>query len=126
MLTIQERASEDLLAQFSELVAGQMGLHFPHERWRDLERGVIAAAQEFGFRDAESCIRDLIASPLSTDQIHVLAGHLTVGETYFYREKRSLAILQNEILPELIRTRCGGQQLLRLWSAGCCTGEEAY
>jgi chemotaxis protein methyltransferase CheR len=126
MLTTQERTSEHLLAQFSELVAGQMGLYFPHERWRDLERGVTAAAQEFGFRDAESCIRDLIASPLSRDQIHVLASHLTVGETYFFREKRSLGILENEILPELIRSRRGGQQLLRLWSAGCCTGEEAY
>src|SRR5712691_1715329 len=126
MLTIQERASEDLLAQFSELVAGQMGLHFPHERWRDLERGVMAAAGEFGFRDAESCIRDLIASPLSRDQIRVLASHLTVGETYFFREKSSLGVLANEVLPELIRARRGGQQLLRLWSAGCCTGEEAY
>ena len=61
MLTTQERTSEDLLARFSELVAGQMGLHFPQERWRDLERGVTAAAREFGFRDAESCLRDLIA-----------------------------------------------------------------
>src|SRR3972149_8402451 len=97
--------SDILLSQLSELVAAQMGLHFPPERWRDLERGIRSAARQFGFTDEEACIQWLLASPLTRSQVEVLASHLTVGETYFFREKRTFALLEEHVLPELIRSR---------------------
>lgn len=103
-----------------------MGMHFPQKRWDDLARGLKAAATEFGFDDIESCGEWLLRAPLSRRQVEILAGNLTVGETYFFREKKSFDILKKEILPELIRTRRGGDQRLRIWSAGCCSGEEPY
>jgi chemotaxis protein methyltransferase CheR len=63
---------------------------------------------------------------LTHTQIEVLASHLTVGETYFFREKKSLEALEDHILPELLRARRGAERRLRIWSAGCCTGEEPY
>ncbi len=119
-------ASAVQLSQLSDFVAARMGLHFPRERWHDLERGITSAAREFGFADTESCIQWLLSSPLKSSQIEILARHLTVGETYFFREKKSFEILEEHIFPELIRGRRGGDQRLRIWSAGCCTGEEAY
>lgn len=118
--------SETLLSRFSEFLAAQMGLYFPQERLRDLERGMTPAARDFGFKDAESCIQWLMSAPLTKDRIEILAGHFTVGETYFFREKRLFEILQENILPELIHSRQGSKQRLRIWSAGCCTGEEPY
>lgn len=117
---------DTLLSQLSEFVTAQMGLYFPRERWRDLERGMGSAAQEFGFKDAESCIPWLVSSPLTKDQIEVLASQLTVGEAYFFREEKSFQILAEHIFPELIRSRRESEQRLRIWSAGCCTGEEPY
>lgn len=118
--------SDILLSQVSEFVASQVGLHFPKGRWPDLERGFLSAAQEFGFKDAESCIRWLLSSPLTKKQIEVLASHLTVGETYFFRDKNSFEILESHILPELTRSRGTDERRLRVWSAGCATGEEPY
>ena len=118
--------SENLLFHLSEFVAAQIVLHFPRERWHDLERGIRSAAPELGFKDVESCIRWLISSPLTRNQIEILASHLTVGETYFFRDKRSFEILEEHILPELIRSRRGTEQRLRIWSAGSATGEEPY
>jgi chemotaxis protein methyltransferase CheR len=115
-----------LLADVSEFVAQHIGLHFPPARWRDVERGLAAAAREFGLPDAETCARALLAAPLTHAQVEVLASHLTVGETYFFREKNSFAALEAHILPELLRARRGAEQRLRIWCAGCCTGEEAY
>lgn len=115
-----------LLAAVSEFVALRIGLHFPPERWRDIERGLKAAAREFGIPDAETCARALLSSPLSHAQVEVLASHLTVGETYFYREKNSFAALEEHIIPELLRARRGAERRLRIWCAGCCTGEEPY
>lgn len=113
------------LDKIADLVAERIGLHFPPERRRDLERGLQAAAADFEFGDVESCLHWLSSSPLTKYQVEVLASHLTVGETYFFREKKSLQIVEESILPELIKSRRSDRRL-RIWSAGCCTGEEPY
>lgn len=115
-----------LLSSLSEFVAARMGLHFPQERWRDLEGGVAAAARDFGLPDAESCARWLLSTSPARSHIEILASHLTVGETYFFREQRGLDVLEEQILPELLRTRRDDGRRLRIWSAACCTGEEPY
>lgn len=117
---------DSLLSRLSDYLSSQVGLHFPRERWRDLERGVAAASRESGYAEAEAYIRWLLAAPLTRTQIEMLASHLTVGETYFFREKRSLDILEQEILPQLLRARAETERHVRIWSAGCCSGEEPY
>ncbi|MDD5180893.1 MAG: chemotaxis protein CheR [Gallionellaceae bacterium] len=115
-----------LLSGLSDFVAARLGLHFPRERWRDLERGVAAAAREFGQPDAESCTRWLLSAPLARDHIETLASHLTIGESYFFREKQSLEIFEEHIIPELLHARQEGTRHLRIWCAGCSGGEEPY
>lgn len=117
---------EALLGELSERVAAQMGLHFPKERWRDLEMGIQSAARDAGVADAVRYARDLLAARLGKQQIAELAKALTIGETYFFRDPRGLQVLNDVVLPELIRGRRATTRRLRIWSAGCCTGEEAY
>ena len=117
---------DSLLSRLSDFLELQMGLHFPRARWRDLERGIAAASRESGYAEAEAYILWLLSVPLTRTQIEGLASHLTVGETYFFREKRSLDILEQQILPELLRARAQTEKHLRIWSAGCCSGEEPY
>lgn len=113
-----------LLSQLSDLLESQMGLHFSRERWRDMERGIAAASRESGCAETEAFIHGLLSAPLTRPRIEHLASHLTVGETYFFRERESLDILEQQLLPELLRAR--SDRHLRIWSAGCCTGEEPY
>ena len=114
-------------SQLSELIARTMGLHFPRECWDDLQRGLAGAAQEFGFDDdAAACVGWLLSAPPTQAQLQVLAGHLTIGETYFFRDPQTLEALARDILPKLIRARRGVDQRLRIWSAACCSGEEPY
>ena len=117
---------DSLLAQLSDFLEAQMGLHFPRERWRDLERGIVAAFRASGYADVEAFTHWLLSTPLTRSQIEGLASHLTVGETYFFREKRSFEIFEQHILPELLHARAQTERNLRIWSAGCCTGEEPY
>lgn len=119
--------SSSLLLRLSEFVAEQTGLNFPQERWGDLERGIATAAPDFNFSDGESCVHWLLSAPLTRNTKEILATHLSVGETYFFREKQNLDILGEQILPPLLQARRQNEQRrLRIWSAGCCTGEEAY
>jgi chemotaxis protein methyltransferase CheR len=117
---------DDLLSRFSGWVAEQMGLHFGPERRSDLQRGLEATGRELGLGDAGTCLQRLLTGPISKQQFEILARHLTVGETYFFRDQRGLEILEKEILPELVQSRRRGERCLRVWSAGCATGEEAY
>ena len=115
-----------LVQQLNEMVLTCMGLYFSSERQADLERGVASAAKDFGYSDTESCIRWLVSSPLNQKQIEVLASHLTIGETYFFRESGTFQALEEDILPELIRERRNKNQQIRIWSAACATGEEPF
>lgn len=54
-----------------------------------------------------------------------LINGITIGESYFFRDKGQFGLLENRILPELIELR-KKERALRIWSAGCSTGEEAY
>jgi len=118
--------SHSLLSQFSEFIALRTALHFPRERWDDLERQAVSAAREFGYADAESFIRWLTSSAVTREQIEILASHLTISETYFWRESQIFDALTEHILPDLVRSREGSGKLIRIWSAGCSSGEEPY
>src|SRR3989304_10126223 len=118
--------SKQLLSQLSELITPLMGLYFPETRWSDLERGIVPAARELGFADIEAFIKWLRSTPLTKNHVEILANHLTVGETYFFRDKESFQVIENRILPELLRSRQESEKRLRIWSAGCSTGEEPY
>ncbi|MFA6970792.1 MAG: CheR family methyltransferase [Gallionella sp.] len=126
MKTLRAALPPSLLSQLSEFVARQTGLHFPPERWADLERGIAAAAPDFNFSDCESCARWLLSAPLTRHMNEVLASHLSIGETYFFRERQSLDALGEQILVQLLQSRRLSERRLRIWIAGCSTGEEAY
>jgi chemotaxis protein methyltransferase CheR len=120
------RLSEIDLELVSTCLREQVGLNFPRERWQDMERGIGSAARDFEFQDPRAYVEWLLASPLSRRQIEVLAGHLTVGETYFFREKAAFEVFETRILAELIRERQVDGSRIRIWSAGCASGEEPY
>ncbi|GGA41647.1 protein-glutamate O-methyltransferase [Dyella nitratireducens] len=114
------------LSKLSDWLATRMGLNFPAERKSDLERGMAAAASAFGMPSAESCAHWLLSTPPTRAQIEILASCLTVGETYFFRDECCFMALETNVLPELIHARMKNERRLRIWSAGCCTGEEPY
>ncbi|MBY0447029.1 MAG: hypothetical protein K2Q15_17685, partial [Burkholderiales bacterium] len=54
-----------------------------------------------------------------------LLALLTVGESYFFRDQGQFSLLRDHILPELIAHNSESRRL-RIWSAACSSGEEAY
>ncbi len=54
-----------------------------------------------------------------------IAEAMTINETSFFRDSRPFELLQTELLPKLIESRCYARSL-RFWSAACSTGQEAY
>ncbi len=114
-----------LLTQLNNFIESSLGLHFREDRFENLKRGIIIASREFGYQDPQHFVSHILASQVGQEQIDKLASCLTIGETFFFREKATFCALEEYILPELIRTR-EEQKTLRVWSAGCGSGEEPY
>jgi len=119
-------AAEKSLSLFNSFIARTMGLHIRNERLPELAQKVAAACRDFGYDDPEACMLWLMSAPLSREQLEILARALTIGETYFLRDPRSYRALEEHVLPELISSRRKGNKCLRIWSAGCSSGEEPY
>ncbi|MDM8548651.1 CheR family methyltransferase [Desulfobacterales bacterium HSG2] len=119
---------DHLIAQMSKFINSKMGLHFPQSRWNDLKRSMVDVTRELGGYkdDPAACIQHLLSAPLAKKQIDILAKHLTIGETYFFRDKNLFHTLEQHIFRKLIDSRRTGGKSIRIWSAGCCTGEEPY
>lgn len=92
----------------------------------ELLRKLEHAASDFGFDDSTKFGHWLLKNNLTEKQLGDLASHLTIGETYFFRERKSFDFLEQIYLPGLIRKRFESERYLRVWCAGCATGEEAY
>jgi chemotaxis protein methyltransferase CheR len=117
---------EALLQRLSDYLTARVGLHFAKRNWKELQQKMTAAMTDFGFDRVEEFIESLLSLSPTQNQIEILAGHLTVGETYFFRERKVFEILEQSLLPGLIAARRKTERRLRFWSAGCCTGEEPY
>jgi chemotaxis protein methyltransferase CheR len=118
--------SQSTLVLFNRFIARSMGLHLKDDRLNELAQKVVAISTDFGYEDPEECLLWLMSGPLSREQADILARSLTIGETYFLRDPQSFQVLEKHVLPELIKTRRAGEKSLRIWSAGCSTGEEPY
>jgi chemotaxis protein methyltransferase CheR len=116
-----------IMLDISSRIEELLGLHFPTNRWADLERGIIASAKELNIEASVGTMAVWLENGVfAPEQLDVLANYLTVGETYFFRDQPVLDIFKLKIIPELLAERFGKNQSLRFWSSGCCTGEEPY
>lgn len=94
---------------------------------RPLEHKLCRILESLPLAVLEEWVRTIeAAAPDSPDWLS-LVETLTVHETYFFRDLPHHAHLRTTVLPLLIRQRLAtGERALRLWSAGCATGEEPY
>lgn len=116
---------ESSLALFSTLIEEKMGLHYPKERWGELKKKLIPLMPLVGAADMDACVEELSHCLSEHKMIAELAYYLTIGETYFFRDVSLFEVLEKQIFPQIIAANQATRSL-RIWSAGCCTGEEPY
>lgn len=109
---------------FQELLRDHCGVSHGLGSLAFLERKLAPRLDHLGLDCLEDYYRYLKYDDPRGEELDVLVDRLTTHETYFFREEPQLALLYDQILPELSRARKG--DALRVWSAGCSTGEEVY
>lgn len=114
--------TEAQLESIHTLVRERTGLAFAPSRRQQTEAGIRKAMEAAAIGDGAVFVRALSSDERSFE---LLIENLTVAETYFFRDREQFEVLRRQVLPELIR-RLPDREPLRLWSAGCATGEEPY
>jgi chemotaxis protein methyltransferase CheR len=110
------------MARVAELIRERAGLTFPEIRVRDVEASIERAIKRHRMAGLSDLLKVLDADAPTRD---ALVAELTIGETYFQRDPAQFELLRRRILPELLASRPPNRPL-RIWSAGCASGEEPY
>jgi chemotaxis protein methyltransferase CheR len=90
-----------------------------------MERRLWPRLEALGLADFGTYHRFLRYDAQRRAELEAAVEALTTHETYFFREALQLRAFSDELLPELQRRNASSRRL-RIWSAGCSTGEEAY
>jgi chemotaxis protein methyltransferase CheR len=103
------------------------GLYFHEGNRYLLEKRLSKRVQQLQLKTFKDYYYLLRYSPQRENELTEVVNILTTNETYFFREDFQLKTFVREILPE-IRTKKEreGERRLRIWSAGCSSGEEPY
>jgi chemotaxis protein methyltransferase CheR len=113
------------LVRIRELIRSRTGMALGEKRSSDLEWAIGKAAEAAGLSSAAALYDLLAGSEGVSEAFERLISALAVSETHFFRDSRQMDQLRTSILPGLIARRRRDRKL-RLWSAGCSTGEEPY
>ncbi|HYH20344.1 MAG TPA: protein-glutamate O-methyltransferase CheR [Azospirillum sp.] len=100
------------------------GLSFSENKRYYVERRLADRMTAKRVADAREYL-DLLRLQASGEELQHFVNLLTVNETYFFRERYQLDCLVRSALDEVVRDRPKGERI-RIWSAGCSTGEEPY
>ena len=112
------------LTRLSRLVREVSGLEFPDSRRPSLARAVERALIVHDLPRA-SALHGFLLDGAHRLELEAFIASLTIGETHFFRNRPQLEALRHHVLPEIIAHR-SAERRIRIWSAGCATGEEAY
>jgi chemotaxis protein methyltransferase CheR len=111
------------LDRFRAAIVQQIGLQFDEAKSPFLREVLQRRLTRLGC--ASASYLDKLAFNPPRDELAALARELTVNETYFFRHNDQFRALAEVALPDRMRVR-GSSKSLRLMSAGCASGEEAY
>ncbi len=104
------------------LIRDAYGLDFSHYKPNTVVRRVERRVSLMHSGSIDAYVKQLESDP---DELNALYRDLLIGVTRFFRDRDAFDYLKAEVFPELVKEKQSGDEL-RVWVAGCASGEEAY
>jgi chemotaxis protein methyltransferase CheR len=115
------------ICQIRDLVYGFAGIYQPENRLRFLEDRCARRMQKLGLASLREYFLHLRNSPGRGAELNELLNEVTIGETCFFRNQPQLDAFQRLVLPMVLANKKHlPMKRIRIWSAGCSTGEEPF
>jgi two-component system CheB/CheR fusion protein len=118
---LQQEVIENLPKIFP-ILRGRTGHDFSRYKDSTLARRIQRRMQVLHINSTVEYVKCIAERP---DEVDALFKDLLIGVTQFFRDPESFQVLSKKVIPELIREKRDEAQV-RIWIAGCASGEEAY
>lgn len=109
---------------FIKLIHKRFGLVIQVHQATELTKTMAAACLKFNYLP-QKYLDHLKSCSCNSSLLAGLLAAITVGESYFFRDKNQMTLLEKTLLPQLIKQKSNDLSL-KIWSAGCSSGEEIY
>jgi chemotaxis protein methyltransferase CheR len=119
--------SVEQFQRLSQQIYQKLGLYFDERKIYFLKKRVEKRMEVLGIDDPRDYVFLVSYADKDGVEMQALANLVTTNETYMFREYDQLQAFANHCLPEVLSAKqARGQRTLRIWSAGCSSGEEPY
>ena len=126
-LSPEIKMTADEFRLLRDFVYQHCGLNFTEDSKYLLEKRLGKRLQTHNLKTFKDYYYFLRYNPNKDQELTEVVDQLTTNETYFFREDFQLKTFVEDILPEIRkRKEIEGKKTLRIWSAGCSSGEEPY
>ena len=117
----------DEFERFSDLIYRRTGIRFEPNKFYFVEKRIEKRMEELGISSYSQYLRLLKFGDPNGEEFQRLIELLTINETYFFRDFSQLQAFAEHCLPLVVEKKINsGDESIRIWSAGCSTGEEPY
>jgi len=125
---VPPRLSEEDAERLRSLLGDVFGWELGPESKVAMEGRLRRRLAELSLTSFSEYVLRLTRGPAREEELRQAADLLTTRETYFFREGYQLEAFAQEIIPAIVKAKnaAGARKSLRLWSAGCASGEEPY
>jgi chemotaxis protein methyltransferase CheR len=121
---MQARHEQEAFDNLRELVLSAGGIDLGLYKDRCVLRRLAVRQRACGVEDLRGYLRIVSRDPLEREK---LVKALTIHVSQFFRNPATFEVIRRQVLPDILTAKqAEGGRAVRLWSAGCACGEEAY
>ncbi len=119
--------SDELFLKLGKIITERYGIKLPPEKKIMFQARLQRRLKELDISSFDEYAVKLLDSKIEPSEFNVLADYISTNKTEFFRENEHFQFILNSFLPELFNAKVHDRQpFLKVWSAGCSSGQEAY
>jgi two-component system CheB/CheR fusion protein len=122
LISEQTPSNENALKKIFILLRAQTGHDLSQYKTSTINRRIVRRMAVHQLESIEDYVRYLQKTPAEVD---ALFRDLLIGVTSFFRDPQAFKMLEEQVIPQIFDNHPPGS-VIRVWSTGCSTGEEAY
>jgi chemotaxis protein methyltransferase CheR len=119
--------SDELFLRLGKMITDRYGIKMPPDKKIMFQARLQRRLRELGIHSFDEYAEKILVENADSQEFTILADYISTNKTDFYREKDHFSFVTDFILPEYINKSANHRySTLKIWSAGCSSGQEAY
>ena len=110
--------------KFRQCIENHTGIYIDDNKQDSFKISIDTRMDVLGIKGYDAYYSFIITNTIGKKEFDELLNLILIKETFFFRDDKQLQVLVKNILPELIKRK--KKREIKIWSAGCATGEEPY